>query len=210
MPEFEQPVRYSRRHALKVVVLAGAGLVTGIAGAAAAAVVGAIAELRGEAVAQAGGERRKLKVKSPVAIGDTLATGEDSRLKAALKGKTVLRLGSQTKVTIDKFIANSGGELVLGDGALLLDAPSGKFRKGLTIESPFALIAVRGTRVFAGPIDGTFGVFVSKGAVDVSAGGKKVSLKAGEGTDIARASDPPGPVKAWKKPKIDKATALVM
>src|SRR2546421_677421 len=73
----------------------------------------------------------------------------------------------------------------------------------------FARIAVRGTRFFAGDISGTFGVFAAHGSVDVTAGGKKVRLKAGEGTDIAHPVDAPGPVKTWGAPKIAKAMALV-
>lgn len=198
---------WTRRGVLLAAVSAGLGL-TG-SPAAAAVVVGSVSELRGEASAETGGGRRKLKVKSPVQIGDTLATAKESRLRAALQGKTTLRLGAETKVKIDKYIVESGGELVLGEGALLLDAPANNFPQGLVVESPFALIAVRGTRLFAGPIDGTFGVFVSRGWIDVTAGGKRVRLKAGEGTDIKRAGDPPGPVKVWGQPKIQKAFALV-
>lgn len=198
---------WTRRRVLQVAALAGAGFLHPPALAAAA--VGAIAELQGEAVAELGDQRRKLKVKSPVALGDTLATAKESRLRAALGGKTMLRLGAQTKVKIDKFIVDSGGELLLGAGALLLDAPAGRFPQGLAVESPFALIAVRGTRFFAGPIDGVFGVFVSRGWVDVRAGGQRVRLKAGEGTDIKRAGGPPGPVKVWGQPKIRKAFALI-
>lgn len=172
-------------------------------------VVGSVAEVKGEANAEKGGRRRVLSRKSPVLLDDTLTTGAQSRLRAYLAGRTTLRLGAGTKVRIDKFIVNAGGELALGSGALLLDAPAKRFKGGLTVESPFALIAVRGTRFFAGDIDGTFGVFVDRGAVDVSAAGVTVRLRAGEGTDIARPGDPPGPVKKWGRPKIAKAMALV-
>ena len=120
-----------------------------------------------------------------------------------------MRLGPETKVTLDTFIVNRGGEIALASGAVLLDTGAGKFPKGLSIQSPFALIAVRGTRVFAGDIEGTFGVFAARGVVDVTAGGKTVRLKAGEGTDIAHSGDAPGPVKKWGAPKIAKAMALV-
>lgn len=199
---------WSRRLVLRAAALAGTGALLGPARAA-LAVVGAISELRGKAVAEAGDERRELQVKSPVELGDTLSTAKESRLKAALGGKTTLRLGAETKVKIDKFIVDSGGELNLGSGALLLDAPSGKFPKGLAVQSPFALIAVRGTRFFAGDIDGVFGVFVAKGSVAVSGGGKSVTLKAGEGTDMKRAGDPPHAARKWGKPRIQKALALV-
>jgi ferric-dicitrate binding protein FerR (iron transport regulator) len=171
-------------------------------------VVGAVSEVTGEAVAQLNDRRRKLEHKSPLYLGDTINTGAQSRLRAVLKRKTSLRLGANTKVRIDQFLINTGGELVLDSGALLIDISS-KLSKGLEVQSPFALIAVRGTRFFAGPIEGIFGVFVSRGEVDVIAADRTVRLKTGEGTDIARPGDAPGPVKKWGKPKIDKAMALV-
>jgi ferric-dicitrate binding protein FerR (iron transport regulator) len=170
---------------------------------------GVVSELKGEAVAELNERRRTLKPRSLIYLGETLDTGVQSRLRALLARKTTLRLGAKTRVRIDRFIVNVGGELVLDSGALLLDTSSGKFPKGLKVQSPFALIAVRGTRIFAGPIDGIFGVFVDRGSVDVTAGGRTIRLAAGEGTDIASAGGPPGPVKKWGRPKIAKAMARV-
>jgi ferric-dicitrate binding protein FerR (iron transport regulator) len=170
--------------------------------------VGTVSDLEGDVVAELDAERRTLKRKSSIYLGDTLRTAARSRLRALLARKTNLQLAAETSVRIDRFIVDSGGTLVLDSGAILLDT-KGKLLKGLEIESPFALIAVRGTRLFAGPIDGIFGVFVARGAVDVTAGGSTVRLGMGEGTDIAKAGGPPGPVKKWGTPKIAKAMALV-
>jgi ferric-dicitrate binding protein FerR (iron transport regulator) len=171
--------------------------------------IGIVAELRGRALAELNEARRSLDFNSAVFLGDTLKTAEDSRLAVLLAEKTRLRLGAKTTITVDKFIADAGGELSLGSGALLLEAPVNSLPKGLTVESPFALIAVRGTVFFAGPINGVFGVFVKSGLLDVTAAGKTVRLRKGEGTDIAKVGDAPGPVKKWGKAKIDKAFALV-
>jgi ferric-dicitrate binding protein FerR (iron transport regulator) len=159
-------------------------------------------------MAELDAKNRKLEHKSSIFLNDTLRTAARSRLMAVLARRTTLRLGAETTVRIDRFIVDSGGELVLESGALLIDT-RGRLLGRLEIESPFALIAVRGTRVFAGPIDGIFGVFVAKGAVDVTAGGRTVRLNSGEGTDIAQAGGPPGPVRRWGRPKIAKAIALV-
>ena len=176
---------------------------------AATQVAGSVSELTGEASAELNKENRKLKVSSAVYLGDALATGAQSKLAALLGRKTKLRLGAETKVTIDTFIVNRGGEIALASGAVLLDTGASKFPKGLSVQSPFALIAVRGTRFFAGDISGTFGVFAARGVVDVTAGGKTVRLKAGEGTDISHPGGAPEPVKKWGAPKIAKAMALV-
>ncbi len=170
--------------------------------------IGAVSETVGDVVAELDGQRRKLKQKSSIFLNETLRTAARSRLRALLARKTSLRLGAQTTVRIDRFIVDQGGELVLDSGVLLIDTRD-KLLKSLEVESPFALIAVRGTRFFAGPIEGIFGVFVARGAVDVTAGGRTLRLDAGEGTDIPRAGDPPGPVKMWGAPKIAKALALV-
>lgn len=171
-------------------------------------VVGTVSEITGDVVAERNDQRRNLTRKSSIFLNDTIKTASRSRLRALLARKTSLRLGAKTSVRIDRFIVDSGGELVLDSGALLIDT-RGKLLKSLEVQSPFALIAVRGTRFFAGPIDGIFGIFVARGAVDVSGGGSTVRLNTGEGTDIARSGDPPGPVKMWGQPKIAKAMALV-
>jgi ferric-dicitrate binding protein FerR (iron transport regulator) len=170
--------------------------------------VGSVSDIKGKAFAELHKKRRSLSAKSTLFLTDLVKTGRESRLVARLANKTILRLGAETVVRIDKFLVETGGVIALGSGALLLDTPevSGK---GIKIESPFALIAVRGTRFFAGSLEGAFSVFVARGTVDVAAGGGTVRLVAGEGTDIARPGGPPGPVKKWGAPKIAKAMALV-
>ena len=70
-------------------------------------------------------------------------------------------------------------------------------------------MAVRGTRFFAGPSNNLFGVFVARGVVTVSAAGQQVTLREGEGTDIASPGAPPTPVKRWGAERIRAALASV-
>jgi ferric-dicitrate binding protein FerR (iron transport regulator) len=201
--------RLTRRRLLQA---AGGLVLAGLApeALAAEAALGEVSDLRGSATARRKAKRRDLDQGASVFLGETLITAKRSRLTAVLAGKTTLRLGAETSLRLDRFIAEKGGELVLGNGALLLDTPARKPGSGgVVVRSPFALIAVRGTRYFAGPIDGIFGVFVERGSVNVTAGGRTVRLRAGDGTDIRRAGDPPGPVRRWGRPKIAKAMALV-
>jgi len=79
----------------------------------------------------------------------------------------------------------------------------------LTVRSRFGLIAVRGTKFFAGPSKGVFGIFVERGEVQVTAAGVSRSLKAGDGVDIAKPGQPPSEVKQWGKPRIEAAYASV-
>jgi ferric-dicitrate binding protein FerR (iron transport regulator) len=171
-------------------------------------VVGSVSVLKGVATAEITRKRRRLERKSPLYLGDTVNTGARSRLVALLLPKTTLKLGAETRVRIDNFIVNAGGEILLDSGALLLDV-SRRLPEGFAVRSLFALIAVRGTTFFAGQLDDAFSVFVVKGSVDVIAGGEEVRLRSGEGIDIAAPGGKPGPVKKWGKPKISKAMALV-
>jgi ferric-dicitrate binding protein FerR (iron transport regulator) len=77
------------------------------------------------------------------------------------------------------------------------------------IRSTFGLIAVRGTRFFAGPSNDVFGVFVEQGRVTVSAAGKSVTVRAGQGTNIARPGAAPTAPAPWKEPRIQAALASV-
>jgi len=209
MVESRTAFRYlNRRAVLGLLAIAPACLPR--AAMAARKEIGTVIELKGRASAELAGKTRILKLKAPLHLTETLITGGgDARLTALLAEKTTLKLGARTKVKIDTFIVDSGGELSFNSGALLLDAPSQSFEKGLTIDSRFALIAVRGTRFFAGRLGEAFSVFVEEGAVDVTAAGQTVRLAAGEGTDIANPGDPPGAVRRWGQPKIDRAMALV-
>ena len=93
-------------------------------------------------------------------------TGVASRLGMRLGRNTTVKLGEQARLKIDRFIVDAGGEMTLSSGPMLFDGQP--LRAGLQIRSPFALIAVRGTRFFAGPSNGRFGVFVVRGSVAVT------------------------------------------
>jgi ferric-dicitrate binding protein FerR (iron transport regulator) len=177
------------------------GLWTGGVGAQTA--TGLVAAQRGEAGAQAEGrERRALSVGSSVYVSETIFTETDARLAITFGQKTILRLGANSKLRIDRYIAEAGGDFELVDGVLMFEHNGdptpfeGQFR------SPYGLIAVRGTRFYAGPSNGVFGVFVAAGRVEVTAGGQTVAVDALHGTDVvspgARATEP----KKWRKTRV--------
>jgi ferric-dicitrate binding protein FerR (iron transport regulator) len=170
---------------------------------------GAVEEIKGEAFAEKASVRRALDRAAPVFIRDQIATGGGSRLTMRLGRDTMLKLGEWGRVVIDRYLVNAGGEITLGSGALLFDRPAGAKPAALTVRSPFGLIAVRGTRFFAGPSNNVFGVFVARGRVTVSAAGRSVTLRAGEGTNIARPGDAPTPPARWGEPRIISAMMSV-
>jgi ferric-dicitrate binding protein FerR (iron transport regulator) len=169
--------------------------------------IGKVTEIRGTASAEAAAGMRPLAENGPVFLAELLRTGDESRLGLHLGQRTSVRLGARSKLRVDRYIADAGGEIVVDSGQLLFD---GRATRGLTIRSPYALIAVRGTKFFAGQLDNGFSVFVARGAVSVSAAGTEVILRAGDGTDIAYVGAPPTPAKKWGPPKIARAFALVV
>jgi len=178
-----------------------------LAAARAAERVGSVEDVSGEAFAELEQVRRTLERAAPVFLSEEVMTGAASRLGMQLGRNTTVRLGEQARLKIDRFLVDAGGEMTLRSGPLLFDGQPR--RAGLQIRSPFALIAVRGTRFFAGPSNDRFGVFVARGSVSVSSAGQQVVLREGEGTDIASPGTPPTPVKRWGPERIRAALASV-
>jgi ferric-dicitrate binding protein FerR (iron transport regulator) len=197
-----------RRSVLIGLALAGAG--PGLARATMQIVeAGAVVAASGTSTGQLGGEKRNLAVGEPVFIDDTLTTSAGARLAARLGEATKLSLGERTRVRIDKFLVDRGGELVLERGAILFDRPDDKPSGPLNITTPFGLIAARGTKFFAGPSAGVFGVFVEHGLVTVKTRGGQVSLTNGQGTNLKSRSAAPTPATNWGDVRIAQALASV-
>jgi hypothetical protein len=190
------------------------GAVTALAlltvGEAAASGAGRVQALRGGATAEAGGRRRDLAPAMPVFEGDLVSTAEEARLLLRLGEATELRLGGGVALRIDRFLARTGGVLVLERGAMLLDRPNpGGGAPGLAVHSPFGLIAVRGTRFFAGPSNGVFGTFVERGLVTLIGADQAVEITAGLGADIAAPGAPPTAPRSWGEARIRAALDAV-
>jgi ferric-dicitrate binding protein FerR (iron transport regulator) len=170
--------------------------------------VGSVEDVKGEAFAELGEARRTLDPAAPVFLGDEVATGIASRLGMRLGRDTMVRLGEQARLKIDRFLVDAGGDMTLRSRPLLFDRPPGR-APAAVIRSPFALIAVRGTRFFAGPSNGRFSVFVARGSVAVISAGQQVIVREGEGTDFVSPGTPPAPVNRWGSERIRAALASV-
>ena len=194
----------ARRQAL---VALAAVLGVPVGAAAAREATGRVDEVRGSASAESAGERRNLAPEADVFLGDNVATGDSSRLKLHLGRETRLWLGEHARIKIDRFLVDAGGDIMLRSGPLLIDKTPGA--QPLNIRSPFGLITVRGTRLFAGPSNGVFGVLVVRGEVTVTAAGQRVTLLGGEGTDIRAPGAAPTPPRIWGQPRVDAALASV-
>jgi ferric-dicitrate binding protein FerR (iron transport regulator) len=170
---------------------------------------GAVEEVKGEAFAEANSVRRRLERAAPLFMRDEVFTGTTSRMTMRLGRNTTLMLGERTRIVIDRYLVNAGGQITLGSGAMLLDRPPGAKSERLNIRSQFALIAVRGTRLFAGPSNKVFGIFVARGRVTVRAAGRRITLRAGQGTDIRRPGAKPTLPVRWGAARVRAALESV-
>ena len=144
------PSQLTRRDAL-VGTIAAPFLAGRAAGAAEPA--GTVEALRGEATAQATSGVRPLAQDASVLVGDLVATGAQSAIALRLGAATQVRLGPEARLRIDRFLIKAGGIVALANGAMVFDHDPAAGPTEVSVRSPFGLIAVRGTRFFAGPSD---------------------------------------------------------
>jgi len=131
-------------------------------------------------------------VGSNVHMNDRLRTGAKARLEVTFNDKSVLTLGENANVVVDRFVYNpakSTGEVALRASSGAMRFVGGSIErlqtKKITVSTPVAALAVRGTDFWAGPIDGQYGVLLLKGNVRVSNQAGAVTLsRPGWGTDI--------------------------
>ena len=194
--------------------LAGAAgvLLGGLAGVRAAealAHIGKVERSVGRCEARRATGRRALFVGAPLYQDERVRTGARSLLVMRLGRETTIRLGPSAELLLDRHLVEAGGELVLQSGPIFFSRPADAPATDTRIRSPFGLVSVRGTRFFAGPSNGVFGVFVAEGRVAVAGGGKTVIVTRGEGTDVARPGAQPTDPARWGRARIDAALRSV-
>jgi len=190
-------------------VLAGLVAVGSAAPVRAAERAGEVQNLRGDCYAQMAAERRPLRQAAILFVGDAVATGAQSALGMHLGEATEVRLGAESKLRIDRFIVNAGGVLVLERGAMLYDHATTGGSSDVAVRTPYGLLAVRGTRFFAGPSNGVFGVFVERGAVTVVGVNTAVLVTDGLGSDLTAPGAEPTAPHPWGAARIASAMASV-
>ena len=199
------PCAVSRRQAL----LAGAAaILTGGRAAAEESPAGTVQALRGTAFAEGPKPRRALQPTAQIFVGDLIETAVNSALTMHLGKATVVKLGALAKFRIDNFVVDAGGTFDLDQGPMLIEH-NGRKDENLQVRSPFGLMAVRGTIFFAGPSNDVFGVFVARGLVAVTGGGRTVVLRPGLGTNIAQPGDAPTEPRRWSPGRITAALRSV-
>ncbi len=134
---------------------------------------------------------RPAKVGTPVSMNQRLRTGPGARLQITFVDGTNLMLGENASVVVDKYVYNpakSTGAMALSSAKGAVRFSTGKIgsmkKKDVTVSTPQAALAVRGTEFWMGPIDGHHGAYVLDGKVDVRSRGRTHRVNRGYGMDI--------------------------
>ena len=158
--------------------------------AAAAPAVGSVTRVQNQA--QIGSKTAVMG--TVVQMNDELRTGPNARLQITFRDGTLLTLGENARVVIDRYVFNpeeSTGVMALKTTRGAVRFATGRLNqmrnKDVTVTTPVAALAVRGTEFWTGPIDGHHGALLLKGKVRVSNRGGVVTLsEPGQGTDIGQ------------------------
>lgn len=174
---------------------------------AAAEPVGSAARVSGEARA----DGVALTPGTPFESGVTLTTGVGARLEVVFTDGTTLVLGERARLAVERYVydptASSGeARLRASDGAFLVTSGAVAKLPGrpLSVATPVAIIGVRGTRFWGGPLDNALDVLVLEGAVTVANDNGRTDLEFGQGTGVAAGQAPGAPV-TWADAKVRRA-----
>jgi hypothetical protein len=175
--------------------------------------IGAVDRLQGSA----SGGSEPLAVGSPVFLNQEVTTGEAARLELTFDDGTQLTLGEKAKMVLDTFVYSPAQ----GTGTMKL-AVVGAFRfvsgqvskqplAQVAVTTPVAVVGVRGTEFWGGPIDNeALGVFLIEGEVSVTnPAGEQILDTPGQGTNISTPDSAPGEVTIWPQDKVERALATV-
>lgn len=172
--------------------------------------LGTVSRLKKLAGATRGADSRGLDIGDKVYRNDLLWTRSGGQLRIDLKDGSNLSLGENAEVTLeDSMLSGStSGFLRIISGAFRFASGGGE--KAATpprIETPFAVLSLRGTEVYGVKFGKAWGFFVSSGQVEVRNDTGAVLLNAGDGTEVEARNGPLEPVKKWGAPKIAKTKA---
>lgn len=175
--------------------------------------VGQVERVEKRVEASFAGRVRRLQPGASVYNLDLLLTGPEARLSARLADGSMIAMGENAELAIDEFVyapdetrditlrSLRGALLFIGEKLLGVESE-------IQIRTPVAILGVRGTEVWVGPIDGATGVLVVDGEVSVGSAKGVVVLGPGEGTMISDDGSL-GPVKTWGKGKVARALEMV-
>lgn len=162
----------------------------------------------GEAVIIRAGNPIRLTAGTEIMVRDRLVTPAEGRLEAAFADGTTVTLAENSELAIDAWHFAPGD----GENRLFIRQVSGSVKvvagqvHPLRLRTPVAVVGVRGTQFWAGPLEDRFGVLLIEGGITVENTSGRVDLsEPGTGIFIAAAEGPPPerfaePAEAWIGP----------
>ena len=203
----------------RLLIVIAVTFVSGFVGAQSEAqeAIGAVTRIQGEVSGSRGGATQALGLNAPVFLNEVVSTGKAARLEVTFTDNTRLTLGEKAKLTLDAYVFNSAASRgtikfgVVGAFRFLSGQVSKLVSSDVSIATPVAIIGIRGTEFWGGPIDNqVLGVFLIEGAVSVSnAGGEQILSQRGQGTHIAAPGAAPRRITFWPPDKVARAVATV-
>lgn len=179
--------------------------------------VAVVEQIQGKATIDKRGSVSPIVTGASVSRYDRLETSAGARLALTFKDGSRLVLGENGRVTIEDWRPEQGRS----GGVLLLDLQSGAVRltaskpakapdKRVELRTPVAVISVRGTDVWSGPIESGTGVMVLAGKIDVrNDAGSVLMDKPHVGTIIKDKNSPPEGARGFLPDQIMKAMGAI-
>jgi hypothetical protein len=191
-----------RRAALTVIAAAVVGFFS-IRTARTAQQAGTVVGINGQCFAETGGQQRALRIGDPIYIGDTVEVPAGAKLQLQMADGSVISLASGSRMTIDNFHIDTGGQqrnvrLTLPIGLLrAVVSPVGQ-PSVFEVDCAAGKAAVRMTDWFMDVQTQSVRVGVLEGNVILTSGatGRSVSIPARWGARLEAGLDPVAP-RVW-------------
>jgi hypothetical protein len=181
-------------------------------------IIGTILEVEGTGTIQADNTKKEATVNTPIHTGDMILTGPQSRIFLLLIDNTELTLSENGQLSVDDYIfneedkTNNKAVYSILKGAFLY--ASGEIAKkknpDVTLNIPAGSIGIRGTRFWGGDIDGSYGVLVGEGEVEINTGTGPVRLKTNGTATLKGRGVKPDISKTWAPDKIKRAISQIV
>ena len=138
---------------------------------------------------------RTLVIKDAVFSDEVVNTGAGSAARFVFRDNTMLSIGADSSVTLDKFVFDTDAnksEVAISMTKGVMRFVSGNLPKRLySIRTPSALIGIRGTiLVVTVGLNGLTTVSVIEGAVTITAAGATTTVNAGFTSSVAQGTPP--------------------
>lgn len=154
-----------------------------------------------------------LEVRQKVSYGDRLTTQAESKVQVYLWGDVVFVLGPDSRLELPAPGRGAREQVLrMGPGLFRLLVPVGAREARVLVMTQTAVTAVRGAEILWHVGEKNTAIVVIRGEAEVRGTAKSgtVTVKAGQGTDVADGQDPTGPVE-WDKERLERlrsATAV--